>query len=120
MNNLCLRSRQTLPSQEISDWELHKDHMPSLGSRSCTNVVPSDLSTIPKRNKLPWGIPVQFKKEEDDFLSGPLLVKDGKVKIESPYALGPGLIPVKVNKCITHSEKLCRTGLKDFSLWNLC
>ena len=80
--------------EEVSDWELHKDHMPSIGNRRSLNVVPSDLSATPKRNKLPWGIPVQFKKEEEDFLSGPLLVKDNKVKVETPYCLGPGLVSV--------------------------
>ena len=107
-------SSSGLPDQEdLSDWEDHKDHMPSIGSRGPINVVPSDLTGTPKRNKLPWGVPLQFKKEDEDFLSGPLLIKDNKVKVEAPYCQGPGTVSVKIDKSINHSEKLCRTGLRE-------
>ena len=100
-------------SDEFSDWELQKDFMPCVTNRGCLGLVPSDLTTTPRRNMFPWGIPVRFDKEVEQFLSGPLLVKDSKVRIEAPYAVGPGLLPVTVNKSIVQSEKFCRTGLKD-------
>ena len=107
-------SSSGLPDEEdISDWEDHKDHMPSIGSKGPINVVPSDLKGTPRRNKLPWGVPLQFKREDEEFLSGPLLVKDNKVKVEAPYCQGPGTVSVKVDKSINHSEKLCRTGLRE-------
>ena len=102
------------PDQEdITDWEEHKDNMPSMGPRFPVNIVPSDLTVTPKRNKLPFGVPVKFEKEYEDFLSGPLLVKDNKVKVEAPYCQGPGTVSVKIDKSVNHSEKLCRSGLRD-------
>ena len=50
------------------------------------------------------GVPVHFRKEDEDFLSGLLLVKDNKVKVETPYCQGSGMVSVKIDKMSTIRE----------------
>ena len=97
------------------DWAA-KEGFPNFMTKGPSNVVPKDISGGVPKDMLPQGVRVNFAnydKSYENFLAGPMLVKDGKMLIEGSFCQGPNHIRVDVDKNVVKTEKLSRCGLRE-------
>ena len=103
---------------EVSNWMVwaEKEGFPKFSTKGPANVVPKDISGGVPKDMLPQGVKVNFSnfdKSYENFLAGPMLVKDGKMLIEGSFCQGPSHIKVDVDKNVVRTEKLSRCGLRE-------
>ena len=94
---------------EVSNWMdwAAKEGFPKFTTKGPSNVVPKDISGGVPKDMLPQGVRVNFAnydKSYENFLAGPMLVKDGEMLIEGSFCQGPNHIRVDVDKNVVKTE----------------